>query len=119
MLFKKCGKCKERGATIGCFEPKCAKSYHLSCTDKPLSHFEMGVIFYCPSHEARYLQKGKFKLKKFNVQVYLEFIILPSLELYNEVYRCDVCSCELQEDKWMTCRPCESNFFSSFDLSLQ
>ncbi|GES77634.1 methyltransferase domain-containing protein [Rhizophagus clarus] len=93
----KCGKCKERGATIGCFEPKCAKSYHLSCTDKPLSHFEMGVIFYCPSHEARYLQK----------------------ELYNEVYRCDVCSCELQEDKWMTCRPCESNFFSSFDLCLQ
>ncbi|CAB5184504.1 uncharacterized protein OCT59_029662 [Rhizophagus irregularis] len=93
----KCGKCKERGATIGCFEPKCAKSYHLSCTDKPLSHFEMGVIFYCPSHEARYNQK----------------------ELYNEVYRCDVCSCELQEDKWMTCRPCESNFFSSFDLCLQ
>ncbi|CAI2163962.1 8925_t:CDS:10 [Funneliformis geosporum] len=93
----KCGKCKERGATIGCFEPKCAKSYHLSCTDKPLSHFEMGVIFYCPTHEARYLQK----------------------ELYNEVYRCDVCSCELQEDKWMTCKPCESNFFSSFDLCLQ
>ncbi|RIA90232.1 hypothetical protein C1645_823641 [Glomus cerebriforme] len=93
----KCGKCKERGATIGCFEPKCAKSYHLSCTDKPLSHFEMGVIFYCPTHEARYLQK----------------------ELYNEVYRCDVCSCELQEDKWKTCRPCESNFFSSFDLCLQ
>ncbi|CAG8513378.1 15734_t:CDS:10 [Funneliformis caledonium] len=93
----KCGKCKERGATIGCFEPKCAKSYHLSCTDKPLSHFEMGVIFYCPTHEARYLQK----------------------ELYNEVYRCDVCSCELQEDRWMTCKPCESNFFSSFDLCLQ
>ncbi|CAG8500157.1 10011_t:CDS:10, partial [Diversispora eburnea] len=76
----KCGKCRERGATIGCFEPKCAKSYHLPCTDKPLSHFEMGVIFYCPAHEARYIQKA---------------------------------------DKWWTCKPCESNFFSSFDLCPQ
>ncbi|CAG8480067.1 2332_t:CDS:10, partial [Dentiscutata erythropus] len=93
----KCGKCKERGATIGCFEPKCTKSFHLPCTDKPLSHFEMGVIFYCPIHESRYLKK----------------------EMYNEIYRCDVCSCELQADKWWTCKPCESNFFSSFDLCPQ
>ncbi|CAG8483872.1 43912_t:CDS:10 [Gigaspora margarita] len=93
----KCGKCKERGATIGCFEPKCTKSFHLPCTDKPLSHFEMGVIFYCPTHESRYLKK----------------------EMYNEIYRCDVCSCELQADKWWTCKPCESNFFSSFDLCPQ
>ncbi|CAG8718088.1 6471_t:CDS:10, partial [Cetraspora pellucida] len=93
----KCGKCKERGATIGCFEPKCTKSFHLPCTDKPLSHFEMGVIFYCPTHESRYLKK----------------------EMYNEIYRCDVCSRELQADKWWTCKPCESNFFSSFDLCPQ
>ncbi|CAJ0912308.1 6736_t:CDS:10 [Entrophospora sp. SA101] len=93
----KCAKCKERGATIGCFDPKCAKSYHLACTEKPLSHFEMGVIFYCPTHESRYAQT----------------------EYYNEVYRCDVCSCELQADKWWTCKPCESKFFTSFDLCQQ
>ncbi|CAJ0925754.1 8193_t:CDS:10 [Entrophospora sp. SA101] len=56
----KCAKCKERGATIGCFDPKCAKSYHLACTEKPLSHFEMGVIFYCPTHESRYAQTERF-----------------------------------------------------------
>ncbi|CAH1764583.1 8606_t:CDS:10, partial [Entrophospora sp. SA101] len=38
---------------------------------------------------------------------------------YNEVYRCDVCSCELQADKWWTCKPCESKFFTSFDLCQQ
>jgi len=88
----KCGKCKERGATIGCFEPKCLKSYHVACTDKPLAHFEIGVIFWCPQHEAKQ-------------------------EDYNEIFRCDGCSSELQGDKWWTCKSCtEKKFFFTFDL---
>ncbi|KAG9287994.1 hypothetical protein G9A89_017589 [Geosiphon pyriformis] len=91
----KCGKCKERGATIGCFEPKCNRSFHLACTGKPLSHFEIGVIFYCPSHEA----------------------IHNKIEEYNECFRCDVCSAELQEEEaWWSCSPCAEKFFTTFDL---
>jgi len=62
---QKCSKCKERGATIGCFEPKCTRSFHLPCTDKPLEHFEMGVIFYCPTHEAFYDKRGTDQVKLF------------------------------------------------------
>ncbi|CAG8583226.1 2946_t:CDS:10 [Paraglomus brasilianum] len=90
----KCSKCKERGATIGCFEPKCTRSFHLPCTDKPLEHFEMGVIFYCPTHEAFYDKR----------------------EEYNELFRCDVCAQEMDTDKWWTCKPCSTRFFNSFDL---
>ncbi|CAG8460640.1 4209_t:CDS:10, partial [Ambispora leptoticha] len=92
----KCGKCKERGATMGCFKPKCNRSFHLPCTGKPLSHFEMGVIFYCPTHEANY----------------------NKIEIYNESFKCDVCSCELQEN-WWTCEPCSGKYFTTFDLCIK
>ncbi|CAG8488341.1 2903_t:CDS:10 [Ambispora gerdemannii] len=92
----KCGKCKERGATMGCFKPKCNRSFHLSCTGKPLSHFEMGVIFYCPTHEANY----------------------NKIEIYNESFKCDACSCELQEN-WWTCEPCGGKYFTTFDLCIK
>lgn len=50
-MLKKCAKCREKGASIGCFEPSCNKSYHLKCSGKSHSHFENGVVFWCPRHE--------------------------------------------------------------------
>ncbi|KAF9351889.1 hypothetical protein BGX26_010172, partial [Mortierella sp. AD094] len=54
----KCASCKEKGATIGCFDPKCGRSFHVPCTGKPMSHFEDGVIFWCPQHERDLLQRA-------------------------------------------------------------
>lgn len=57
-IFKRCHGCKEKGATIGCFESKCNKSFHLPCADKPVNYFRNGLIFFCPTHEAYYNKKG-------------------------------------------------------------
>ncbi|KAF9204068.1 hypothetical protein BGZ49_005735, partial [Haplosporangium sp. Z 27] len=54
----KCTSCKEKGATIGCFDPKCGRSFHIPCTGKPMSHFEDGVIFWCPQHERDLIQRA-------------------------------------------------------------
>ncbi|KAL1919119.1 uncharacterized protein VTP21DRAFT_2501 [Calcarisporiella thermophila] len=89
----KCAACRDKGATIGCFEPKCNKSYHIACTEKPLWFFEDGVIFYCPQHEA----------------------LCNKNDAYEELFNCDVCNVKLQEGTWYTCTGCET-FFSTFDL---
>ncbi|RUS18774.1 hypothetical protein BC937DRAFT_88346 [Endogone sp. FLAS-F59071] len=91
----RCAFCKEKGATVGCFDSKCSRSFHLPCTQKPVSYFESGVIFWCPTHEAYFNKK----------------------EIYENVFRCDVCSKSLQESTWHTCLPCsETGYFSTFDL---
>ena len=56
----RCGGCRQRGATIGCFEPKCTKSYHVFCTQKTLDKFEDGLIFWCTTHEVKYNRIGIF-----------------------------------------------------------
>lgn len=67
-LNQKCHVCKEKGATIGCFDSKCSKSFHLPCTKKPTSNFKNGVIFWCNIHEAFHDKKGKeIQRKKYNV----------------------------------------------------
>ncbi|KAK9722491.1 hypothetical protein K7432_002643 [Basidiobolus ranarum] len=90
----RCAVCKEKGATIGCFEAKCPKSYHILCTKKPMPHFEKGVIFWCPQHES----------------------IRSKKEKYNDVFSCDVCNRSFQNDSWYTCVPCSDDYFSSYDL---
>ncbi|RUP51248.1 hypothetical protein BC936DRAFT_149251, partial [Jimgerdemannia flammicorona] len=55
----KCAYCKEKGATVGCFDPKCSRSFHLPCTQKPVLYFQNGVIFWCPTHEALFKKKGR------------------------------------------------------------
>ena len=55
----KCYSCREKGATIGCFEPKCVKSYHVGCTGKSMDAFDAGYIFWCPTHEAKYNSIGR------------------------------------------------------------
>lgn len=110
----RCAGCKQRGATLGCFEPSCTKSYHVLCTSKPLKKLEEGLIFWCVTHEA-----------KFN-----------RVDDYEDVYSCDRCGCSLGIDNqlvlqrqgcvnrdrrrqerysWFTCGGCASHF-SSFDL---
>lgn len=54
----RCYACKEKGATIGCFDSRCTKSFHLPCSQKPVSYFRNGVIFWCSTHEAYYNKKG-------------------------------------------------------------
>ncbi|KFH63937.1 hypothetical protein MVEG_09762 [Podila verticillata NRRL 6337] len=90
----KCTLCKEKGATIGCFEPKCYRSFHVPCTGKPMSHFEDGVIFWCPQHEKAYLQR----------------------DAYDETFSCDRCSKILGVNPWSTCIKCSDDFFHTFDL---
>ena len=43
-----CG--KARGATLGCKNSSCNKSYHLPCTGIPVEFFINGGSFYCPNH---------------------------------------------------------------------
>ncbi|KAF9583661.1 hypothetical protein BGW38_008918 [Lunasporangiospora selenospora] len=90
----KCTSCKEKGATIGCFEPKCHRSFHVPCTGKPKSHYEDGVIFWCPQHEKSLLQR----------------------DLYDETFSCDHCSKILGVNPWKTCIKCSGDYFHSFDL---
>ncbi|CEJ00195.1 hypothetical protein RMCBS344292_14260 [Rhizopus microsporus] len=91
----RCYVCKEKGATIGCFESKCSKSFHLPCSQKPVSYFKSGVIFWCSVHEAYYNKK----------------------DTYVNVFNCDGCGKKMEEESWFTCVPCSSSsYFSSFDL---
>lgn len=48
----KCVFCRKKGATVGCAEPKCKKSYHLSCgnTHKALFQFYDQFKSYCREH---------------------------------------------------------------------
>ncbi|KAF9567079.1 hypothetical protein EC968_003513 [Mortierella alpina] len=90
----KCTVCKEKGATIGCFDPKCGRSFHVPCTGKPMSHFEDGVIFWCPQHERALLQR----------------------DAYEESFSCDSCSHILGVNPWQTCVKCSDDYFHTFDL---
>ncbi|KAI9313150.1 hypothetical protein BX666DRAFT_1980104 [Dichotomocladium elegans] len=90
----RCYACKEKGATIGCFESKCNKSFHLPCAQKPVSYFRNGVIFWCPTHEAYYNKK----------------------DTYVNIFKCDGCQKQMEDESWFTCLPCASGYFSSFDL---
>ncbi|KAI8929619.1 hypothetical protein BC831DRAFT_275831 [Entophlyctis helioformis] len=98
----RCTACKGKGATIGCFDVKCMKSYHLACTGKPLSHFEQGILYWCPTHEA----------------------FLNRIDVYEDVYSCDVCAAKLGQDEndskpWHTCQVCmQHDYYTTFDLCL-
>ncbi|KAJ1984021.1 hypothetical protein H4R34_000929 [Dimargaris verticillata] len=91
----RCNKCREKGATIGCFHSKCNRSYHFGCTGKPLAYFREGVIFWCPQHESHV-----------NAQTQ-----------YDDIFSCDACHKSLvDESHWHTCSSCGQDYFSSFDL---
>ncbi|KAI9265087.1 hypothetical protein BDA99DRAFT_507676 [Phascolomyces articulosus] len=90
----RCYSCKEKGATIGCFDSRCSKSFHLPCAQKPVSYFRNGVIFWCPTHEAYYNKK----------------------DTYVNIFKCDGCNKQMEDESWFTCLPCASGYFSSFDL---
>ncbi|KAI8149976.1 hypothetical protein BJV82DRAFT_585375 [Fennellomyces sp. T-0311] len=90
----RCYGCKEKGATIGCFDSRCNKSFHLPCAQKPVSYFRNGVIFWCPTHEAYYNKK----------------------DTYVNIFKCDGCNKQMEDESWFTCLPCASGYFSSFDL---
>ncbi|KAF9137643.1 hypothetical protein BG015_002663, partial [Linnemannia schmuckeri] len=90
----KCTGCREKGATIGCFDPKCGRSFHVPCTGKPMSHFEDGVIFWCPQHERALMQR----------------------DAYDDTFSCDRCSKILGVNPWHTCSKCSEDYFHTFDL---
>ncbi|KAF8946480.1 hypothetical protein BGZ47_000422 [Haplosporangium gracile] len=90
----KCTGCREKGATIGCFDPKCGRSFHVPCTGKPMSHFEDGVIFWCPQHERALMQR----------------------DAYDDTFSCDRCSKVLGVNPWHTCSKCSEDYFHTFDL---
>ncbi|KAI8366507.1 hypothetical protein EDC96DRAFT_442841 [Choanephora cucurbitarum] len=91
----RCHGCKEKGATIGCFDSKCNKSYHLPCAQKPVSYFRSGVIFWCSVHEAYYNKK----------------------DTYVNIFNCDGCAKKLTDESWFTCVSCASeSYFQSYDL---
>ncbi|OAC98703.1 hypothetical protein MUCCIDRAFT_114945 [Mucor lusitanicus CBS 277.49] len=77
----RCFACKEKGATIGCFDSRCSKSFHLPCTNKPVNNFRNGVIFRCPIHEAAHEKE----------------------DAYIDVFHCDHCRNQLFDDEtWYT-----------------
>ncbi|RKP10125.1 hypothetical protein THASP1DRAFT_22134 [Thamnocephalis sphaerospora] len=91
----RCIVCQERGATIGCFESKCRRSFHIACTGKPLENFRRGIVFWCPQHEARNSRH----------------------DAYVDIYSCDSCR-ETLVDTWFSCTECE-DFFRTYDLCLK
>ncbi|KAI9592419.1 hypothetical protein BDF19DRAFT_416323 [Syncephalis fuscata] len=88
----RCIGCQERGATIGCFEPKCRRSFHLGCTGKPIENFRQGIVFWCPQHEVK---NHKF-------------------DTYIDIFSCNRCDAQL-DDTWFSCTKCE-DFFQTYDL---
>ncbi|KAF9904049.1 hypothetical protein BX616_001415, partial [Lobosporangium transversale] len=90
----RCSACREKGATIGCFDPKCGKSFHVPCTGKPMSHFEDGVIFWCSQHEKDILRR----------------------DAYDETFSCDKCAKILGVNPWKTCVKCSDDYFQTYDL---
>ncbi|KAJ1675381.1 hypothetical protein EV182_001383, partial [Spiromyces aspiralis] len=107
----RCTCCRQRGATIGCFETRCMRNYHLACTGKSISHFKKGIVFWCPQHEAE----------------------METAEPYVETYQCDNCERVFkgpatgavggdeeeggeEEETWKTCTRCEGDYFSAFDV---
>ncbi|KAG2182854.1 hypothetical protein INT44_005835 [Umbelopsis vinacea] len=93
----KCAACKEKGATIGCFDGDCNKSFHIPCTRKPINYFKKGVIFWCPGHEEYYNKK----------------------DTYVNIFHCDACSRKMEQNTWFSCLPCSQEYFSTFDLCLE
>lgn len=82
----KCSCCRRPGATVGCFEAKCERSYHASCTGK-LDELRNGAIFWCPLHS-----RGQ----------------------WDDRWNCDGCGVEL-EQAWFSCTLCR-DYYNSFDL---
>ncbi|KAJ2959449.1 hypothetical protein NQZ79_g5096 [Umbelopsis isabellina] len=90
----KCGACKEKGATIGCFDGDCNKSFHVPCARKPVNYFKKGVIFWCPGHEEYYNKK----------------------DTYVNVFHCDQCNKKMEGDTWFSCLPCSQEYFTTYDV---
>ncbi|KAJ3273827.1 Kinesin-like protein kif3b [Terramyces sp. JEL0728] len=90
----KCIKCEKPGATIGCFKSKCFRNYHLECTDKDLSFFDRGILFWCPKHEG----------------------ILNRMDDFDDSFLCDSCNMSLKNESWYTCESCSKDYFSTFDI---
>eukprot|EP00742_Colponemidia_sp_Colp-10_P007272 GILJ01007818.1.p1 GENE.GILJ01007818.1~~GILJ01007818.1.p1 ORF type:complete len:1106 (+),score=173.52 GILJ01007818.1:69-3386(+) len=56
----RCQMCKERGATIGCVEMRCQKSYHLWCAVKTSWDFHaLGKSYYCVEHRGALAKKKR------------------------------------------------------------
>lgn len=101
----KCAACKKRGATIGCFNERCQKSYHVACTKMPLSFFERGCIFWCPRHWR--MAAGEMAQSYGN-----DISSMPHP-------RCASCSHELTKDiMWMTCLECPQEPGLEFNICL-
>lgn len=91
----KCTECQERGATIGCFEPSCNRSYHIGCTRRPIEEFHGGGVFWCQKHQ---------------------WIRDIGIEGYEERVTCDGCNCLVHEE-WKSCLKCKGHL-QSYDLCL-
>ena len=46
----KCASCKKSGASLGCWERKCFKTYHIPCSGYSLEALKDGAVFWCPLH---------------------------------------------------------------------
>ncbi|KAG2182150.1 hypothetical protein INT43_007077 [Umbelopsis isabellina] len=90
----KCGACKEKGATIGCFDGDCNKSFHVPCARKPVNYFKKGVIFWCPGHEEYYNKK----------------------DTYVNIFHCDQCNKKMEGETWFSCLPCSQEYFTTYDI---
>ncbi|RKP13432.1 hypothetical protein BJ684DRAFT_16167 [Piptocephalis cylindrospora] len=91
----KCTECHERGATIGCFEPSCNRSYHIGCTHRPIEEFHGGGVFWCQKHQ---------------------WIRDIGIDGYEERVTCDGCHCLVHEE-WKSCLKCKGHL-QSYDLCL-
>ncbi|PWA00245.1 hypothetical protein BB558_003706 [Smittium angustum] len=90
----KCGSCGMRGATIGCFDSKCKKSFHVRCSGMPLSKFQLGYVYYCPKH---------YKQEKFSITNPQS----KNNEIDHGFSPCFVCSTSLNnKEMWYTCTEC-------------
>lgn len=56
-----CAKCKRLGATLGCFDLKCGKSFHIPCCGFKETILKQSGIFWCSVHNEMIQDPDKFK----------------------------------------------------------
>lgn len=93
----RCAGCKRNGATVGCFEWRCDRSFHVGCTRISTAELKAGTIFWCPAHDR----------------------IRGGVAGYEDLWTCDHCKVALPEGTQVySCGQC-IDYYNSYDLCVK